>query len=699
MRKQVFFAVILVIILASFVYAAIPRTEPSLSQAEKDIILTKMKFSDKVSDEVISQLENKDKIRVIVSLDDSNLARLKKLEKIRPKIKENQNKVLKNIPGLKIIYQYNNINSLAVEIDAKKLEQLESLGVVKKISDDKPMYLSLDESVPQIQGGILAGQLDEDGNDCTITLKQCLTGAEQTVCIVDTGVDYTHPAIGGASCNPYRDWGPEPYTEQVPYGQTKIYPITKTGYTSIAVHFQYIQLVRGGYERIEILDGSDNLLQTIKSNLPLGDNPPWCDASSYFISNFWSISVPGDTIKIKFISTLLAAGGCGEYSIDKVANGIDWTNCGDFAGGFDFVEGHDDPMDDHGHGTHVAGIITSNDATYKGVAPNAKIVAVKVFDASGQPPQAFDTDVAFGIDYCIDMKEVYGIDIISLSLGDGLEHTSNCDLTTDSALEVNAAVTARMFVSVASGNQEFTNGINSPACASGATSVGAVDKSDVLYANTNRGSLLDLLAPGVDIKSTVLNFLFDFKSGTSMAAPHVAGLAALMLEANPYLKPSQIEYIMKTTGVTIDGYPYPRIDALAAVNAAKSFISITVSGYPINFGNLNPGTSDNLASGTYSVTIDSSTNVNVDLYEKGTDFSVGGNSFAVSNLKWYNSNNLGSAFTMGNEFIKDHDVISNIAKDTVVPMYYWLSIPAGQPAGENYQSQITIKAVKTGTSP
>ena len=229
-------------------------------------------------------------------------------------------------------------------------------------------------------------------------------------------------------------------------------------------------------------------------------------------------------------------------------------------------------MDDDGHGTHCAGIIASQDSTYKGVAPGASLMAVKVLDSSGS---GLMSDVIAGIDWC----SAQNADVISISLGGG-QFFSYCDGEAD-ALAVNNAVDAGAVVSVASGNDGWTNAISAPACASKAISVGATTKSDQFASYTNRNEILDLLAPGGTLSgsgscptnnyvcSAQLGGGFIGYSGTSMSTPHVSGAVALLLEAKPSLSPAQVEFTLENTGVDIydsgSGLTFPRIDTLAAV--------------------------------------------------------------------------------------------------------------------------------------
>ena len=268
--------------------------------------------------------------------------------------------------------------------------------------------------------------------------------------------------------------------------------------------------------------------------------------------------------------------------------------------GYDIINSDSDPMDDYYHGTHVAGIVASESSTYKGIAPNASLIAIKVLNSDGGGDTA---DLKKGIEWCRANASLYNISIITISINyDSIPYSGICsDSVTD---EIDSANSSGIFVDVSSGNNGYNNGIFKPACAAGAISVGAVydenlgrepdypehwtlancyDSStdaDYFICFTNRGNNLDLLAPGCRINSTWINGDdFGDDCGTSMAAPHVAGAAALLLERDPTLTPDNITTILKNNGKNITDYfnsrnngngsnlTFTRIDILAAINS------------------------------------------------------------------------------------------------------------------------------------
>jgi len=233
----------------------------------------------------------------------------------------------------------------------------------------------------------------------------------------------------------------------------------------------------------------------------------------------------------------------------------------------DFVNNDNDATDDNGHGTHVAGIIASKDSLYRGVAPGSSLMAAKVLDNTGT---GTTSGVVQGINWCVSN----GADVINLSLGGGLS-VGTCDANPD-AMEVNNAVAAGVVVVSASGNNGRISQISSPACASGAIAVGAVDDFDGRTAFSNEGSQLAIVAPGVTItslKAPINGGGFTSLTGTSMATPHVAGLAALILDKNLNLTPTQVRTAIQSNALDLGTpgfdtiYGYGRIRAINSVNS------------------------------------------------------------------------------------------------------------------------------------
>ena len=218
-------------------------------------------------------------------------------------------------------------------------------------------------------------------------------------------------------------------------------------------------------------------------------------------------------------------------------------------GGYDIPNWDADPMDDNGHGTHVAGIIAGNSETMMGIAPNAKLMAFKVLDAGGD---GYMSDVIRGIELAVDPDENPltddGVDIINMSLG----HASR-NLDDPDCQAVNTAVEAGVICVVAAGNSGIDGyeTIGSPALAQNAISVGAIAKNKAIAAFSSLGPAgvnevikPDLVAPGVDIISSELGRLRISHSGTSMASPVVAGVAALLCQKYPEATPNEIKGLL-----------------------------------------------------------------------------------------------------------------------------------------------------------
>ena len=418
------------------------------------VVLVSVSFAtqeeDNVDDKVIQALETQEKVDVIIVLEDApNIGIASDMkEEVTDKLSEDE---------FKKKHEFSVINGLAGEVDAEGLEKLRNDPNVKKVYYDYPVSAFLADSIPLINASV-AHSLQINGVN--------ITGQGETVCVIDTGVNYTHESLGG------------------------------------------------------------------------------CDNETFL------------------------AGDCSKV-----------------LGGYDFVNDDLDPYDDNGHGTHVAGIIAAN-GTVLGVAPGANIVAVKVLGSNGI---GYSSGIASGIEYCVDNSTLYGISVISMSLGSDILYNSYCN---DDYLAsfINAAIAKNITVTIASGNNGNTTNISSPACVENSTSVGWTNKDDTINSQSNRNSITDLLAPGTGILSTWIDGLTKSESGTSMATPHVAGAVALLQQFNKEEKgegvlPSEILNVLNKTGKQIQDsggseLTFSRIDVWQAIlELTKPVVSLSE---PIN---------------------------------------------------------------------------------------------------------------------
>jgi serine protease AprX len=259
----------------------------------------------------------------------------------------------------------------------------------------------------------------------------------------------------------------------------------------------------------------------------------------------------------------------------------------------DLVAGRSTAYDDHGHGTHVAGIVAGNGfdsgGARSGVAPGARLIVVKALDASGT---GRISDIIAGLEYVVANKNAFNIRVVNLSVATGVYESYNADPLT---LAAQRAVAAGIVVVAAAGNNGRSatgraqyGGTTAPGNAPWVLTVGASSHAgtidlmdDAMAVFSSRGPTAvdysakpDLVAPGVGIESlsdpesslytlgapyllsgTVATSYLPYLSlsGTSMSAPVVSGTVALMMQANPALTPNQVKAILQYTALVYAG--------------------------------------------------------------------------------------------------------------------------------------------------
>jgi subtilisin family serine protease len=226
------------------------------------------------------------------------------------------------------------------------------------------------------------------------------------------------------------------------------------------------------------------------------------------------------------------------------------------------------------HGTHVAGIAAGRGTSFSGVAPGANLIAINVFSrfdsGCGDRPtpcaRSFTSDQIKGLERVLALRSSLRISSVNLSLGGGL-FTANCDSDSRKPAIDNLR-SSGIATTISSGNDGSNNAVGAPACISSAVTVGNSTKTDQVATQSNSSPLVELLAPGSGINSSVPGGGFGSKSGTSMAAPHVAGAWAVLRQVSPTAPVSTLLGHLQATGKPItdpdNGISKPRIRLLTA---------------------------------------------------------------------------------------------------------------------------------------
>jgi subtilisin len=299
----------------------------------------------------------------------------------------------------------------------------------------------------------------------------------------------------------------------------------------------------------------DSLLSSNKKMYAMAQTVPW-GVSKIRATDIWSGGNKGTGIKVCVIDT-----------------GIDYNHedlKGNYKGGYNFLNNTDNPMDDNGHGTHVAGTIAAldNDMGVIGVAPEASIYSLKVLDANGSGSYS---NIISAIDWAINNN----MQIISMSLGGGFSQALK-DIC-DNAYNYGILLIAAAGNSNGDGSQDT---IGYPAKFDSVVAIAATDSNDARASFSSCGPEVELSAPGVNIPSTVPKGTCEccdpsgYKqlSGTSMSTPHVSGTAALILKAHPEMTNADVRKTLQNTAIDLGKqgrdifFGYGRIDAKAAID-------------------------------------------------------------------------------------------------------------------------------------
>lgn len=420
----------------------------------------------------------------------------------------------------------------------------------------------------------------------------------------------------------------------------------------------------------------------------------------------WETTVYQQAPDLAGINVWVNSGEIPSNNIDDDSNGqIDDIN------GWDFINSDAHSNDDGSHGTHVAGTIiqtTNNNLGVAGVAFNTTIMPIKVLGAGGSGTHQ---QVADGIHYAVDN----GAKIISMSLGG----SASTILENAVAYAYNNGVT----VVAACGNSNISTCDYPAAYDSYVIAVGATQYDETKAPYSSFGKSLDIMAPGgntgVDqnndgfadgvlqqtFSDTPIDWAYWFFQGTSMATPHVAGVAALLLAEDSALTPDEVRNALESTAEDLgtpgkdSTFGWGLVDAAAALLSLTPAVSISLTtDSSVDFGTLPlESTQDTTASGINDV---QTVIINVgpaNLDVKSTVFSDGVNTWdldssnGVNQIKWEFSTD-GTTWTTFLTPDAVNDLVDNVGQGATQDLYLRITLPTETSSSNLYSSTITIIA-------
>ncbi len=435
--------------------------------------------------------------------------------------------VIDDINLFSLRHEFKLFNGFAGSVDYTSYTRLSNHPFVKDVFIDEEVSKLLQDSV-DFQGV-------DDFWDFELGGKP-IKGEGQSVCVIDTGVDYTHPDLGGCSSFYSKEVQEEVLSESITspnypsnYSNNleEVYYLSVHGADFVSIFFSDFA-TEEWFDRVSLYDSNDELIKFYSGNL----------------GSFESIKVPGDTVKIVFTSDHMVTDR--GFNITSINGFFVDYECDKVIGGHDFAYDSFDPFDVDGHGTHVSGIVAASGGI-SGVAPSASIVGVKSLNNEGKGLQS---DIIAGISYCISNADRFNISSISMSLG-GSNSSDFCN-NSPFRSSIDLAVFNNISVVAATGNDGIVGAVSSPACVESAIRVGSVDKSGSISSFSNRWPSDMLFAIGSNVNSTVVDGGYGPKWGTSMATPHVSGVIALLNQyldiLNVSMSPYEINEFLKNTG-------------------------------------------------------------------------------------------------------------------------------------------------------